>query len=61
MREGGKKNIKHIFGNIGHISGKVNEGDKIKKNCPISKKVNEDDEKNKQKENIAGKFFYLSK
>ena len=52
MKEGGKKtfkkkNIEHILGkqwgrpnkkNIGHISGKVNEGDKIKKNWPIKKK-----------------------
>ena len=44
MREGGKKktikkkNLKHIFGNIGHISGKVNEGDKMKKNFDLFKK-----------------------
>ena len=29
MREGGKKHLRKK--NIGHISGKVNEGDKIKK------------------------------
>ena len=44
MREGGKKtfekkqNIKHIFGNIGHISGKVNKGDKIKNPLTYLKK-----------------------
>ena len=58
-----KKNIEPIFGklekNIGHISGKGNEGDKIKKNWTILKKGNEGDEKNKQKKNTAG-FFFMS-
>ena len=34
--------------NIGQISGKVNEGGKIKKNLTYLNKVNEGDEKNKQ-------------
>ena len=38
MREGGKKNNKHIFGNIGHISGEVSEGGKIKTTFDLFKK-----------------------
>ena len=50
MREGEKK--KHLRKkNIGHIFGNIH----------ISGKVNEDDEKNKQKENIAGKIFFISR
>ena len=55
MRESGKKNLrkkKHwtYFGNIGHISGKVNEGDKIKKTFDLfKKKVNADNEKQAKK------------
>ena len=43
--------------NIWQISRKVNEGDKIKKKLlkPFLQRVNEGDEKNKQK------FFYLLK
>ena len=49
--------------NIGHISGKVNEGDKIKKQKLLTslKKVTEGDEKNKQKKHSRKNIFYLSK
>ena len=64
MREGGKN--KHLRKKIIEpISGKVNEGDEIKKKpWPILKKVNhvnEGDKKNKHKKNIAGKIFFYSK
>ena len=65
MREGGKR--KHLEKkkhsthkiNIGQISGKVNEGDIIKKNWPISNKFNEGDEKKakKQKKRSWNKVF----
>ena len=53
MREGGKKTFKKkkhwtYFGNIGYISGKVNEGDKIKKTFDLFKKKLMRTTKNKQ-------------
>ena len=72
MMEGGKKtfkkkNIEHIFGkdqikkNIGHISGKVNEGDKIKKKFDLFKKKLIRATKKQAKKTEPEFFFYLTK
>ena len=60
MREGGKKKIKkknidQIKKNIGHISGKVNVGNKIKKTFDLFKKKLMRTMKKTSKKNIAGK------
>ena len=65
MREGEKKtfkkkNIKHILGNIGHISGKVNEGDKIKKTFDLFKIKLIRTTKNTTKKKTKPEKYFLS-